>query len=186
VADAFGGGGDLFGSADPFACAAAPDPFASADPFAAAPAADPFAAAPDPFAAAPAADPFAAAHDPFAAAPDPFAAAPAADPFGTPSKGGWMPVGSSMDPVQQAVHRFRVATTTGEWEAALQSLIEALIRRGFSLAQVDPLLKFRQQVTAQPGFISQSDRKLWIRQMETWLEALFNPPGSSRQESFWK
>ena len=91
-----------------------------------------------------------------------------------------------MDPIQQAMHRLRVAATTGEWEAALQTLIEALIRRGFNLAQVDPLLQFRQQLVAKPGFIAQSDRNLWMSQMETWLEALFNPPGSSRQENFWK
>lgn len=210
-ADPFGSAQPFAASADPFGPSA--DPFAAAaDPFAAP--ADPFAAPADPFASAPpAADPFSAAPDPFASPPDPFAddpftraavdlltakasasdpwkhSAPVQDPFASPG-GGWVaaspPPPTPESECKVAMQRLQNAQTAEEWERALSTLIEALIRKGLGLRQVDPLLEFRRQLLSRYGAIPQQERVNWLGQVDTWLNAIFNPPGSSRQESFWR
>lgn len=200
---------DPFGAAasDPFAAPSA-DPFAAPanDPFGAA-ASDPFAApAADPF-AAPLNDPF-AAPEPMACADEAlyeasfgpplemecssaWAPAPAAPPppkaesakklVAGPSS-GWQ-ADAAQDEVQSALHKVRQAHSSREWEQALQALLEALVRRGFQLSQLQPLQDLLRRVQAMHGPVTAAGA--WLRQVEVWVNKLLHNPGSARTDNFW-
>ena len=182
--DAFGPAGD--------------SPAWGSDPFA-----EPFAAAADPFGGPPAADPFARSEAGLDAdkagpvyskfegqAPAPPPPPPACSQPAPKRASGWAPAsppapGPAADPVQEAIQHMRLAHTPADWQAALQRLIEALVRRGFSLTQLDSLQRFQQQLAQRHSPISASEASTWLRQVEEVVESLLHPTASRRQDSFW-
>ena len=204
------GGGDPFAApaCDPFG-APASDPFAAADAFAApadpfgAPASDPF-AAPQPFAApAPCpeppsnltleAAPPASSFWQEAAAPAPPPPPPPAGPAlrqqaPVPAKSVVAGAASSWkaesgpDEVQAALGNLRQAFTALDWQNALQALIEALIRRGFTLQQLNPLQDLLGRLKSGGAAISTTG---WLQRTEKWVQNLLNNPGSARADNFW-
>jgi Ca-activated chloride channel family protein len=196
----FGGGGSFGGSGG-----AGSDPFASAgDPFGA-PAADPFASAPEPMACFEAemdCDLFSAElSQPTLSLRDECKRAPAPPPPPPPPArsmaasgpglgSGWVPASPpapspTADAVQEALQRMERAQDVADWDSALQLLIEALVRRGFSLAQLDALQRFRQLLAGRSGPILAQQALSWRQQVQTVVNALLNNTPSGRQETFW-
>ncbi len=83
------------------------------------------------------------------------------------------------------MQKIRLATGVLDWDLALQLLIESLIRKGCSLAQVDQLLLLRQQLRAYQGGFSGGERQRWVQQVEGWVQSMLHT-SSGRQDSFWK
>lgn len=86
------------------------------------------------------------------------------------------------DEVQAALDKVRQAFTALDWQAALQALIEALVRRGFQLDQLAPLQDLLRRLQTGGGAIPTSG---WLQQTEKWVQSLLNNPGSARADNFW-
>ncbi|MBS2034894.1 VWA domain-containing protein [bacterium] len=196
-------GADPFVSAgaDPFAAAPGADPFAApgADPFASA-GADPFSAppAPDPFAepvafefeAAPMAEPALDCGSVWQSVPLPAPAPPAAAPplrraapkLESGPASGWK-ADAVQDEVQAALQLARGASSSRDWNLALQALIEALVRRGFQLNQLEPLQDLLRRVQSMHGPVTAASA--WLQQVEKWVNSLLHNPASARADNFW-
>ncbi|MBT9587868.1 VWA domain-containing protein [bacterium] len=119
------------------------------------------------------------------------APAPPPPPPPSPAPGsGWVPAsppapGPALDAVQEALQKVRLAQTLADWDAAIQMLIEALVRRGFSLAQLNSLQQFRQLLAGRSGQIVGTKAAVWRQQVETVVNALLTNTPSTRQDTFW-
>ena len=210
--DPFAGTADAFcaPAADPFGAPAASDPFACApepcfeeadldcDMFCDDLCAEPM-AAPMLDMIAPARDIASAKKDrgemelkraPAPAPPPPPPPAPCRQLSSPPAGSGWVPAsppaaGPAQDAVQEALQRVRLAQTLADWDAAIQLLIEALIRRGFSLAQLTSLQQFRQLLAGRSGQIIGTKAAVWRQQVETVVNGLLTNTPSTRQDTFW-
>jgi len=98
---------------------------------------------------------------------------------------GWKAEATGPDEVQVSLLKVRQARTARDWELALQSLIEALVRRGFPLNQLTALQHLLQRVQAQPGVMNLAQTGNWLQQVQKWVGELINQPGSARQDNFW-
>lgn len=87
------------------------------------------------------------------------------------------------DEVQSALQRLHQAHSTRDWDLALQALIEALVRRGFQLSQLQPLQDLLRRVQGMHGPVTAAGS--WLRQTEQWVHNLLNNPGSARADNFW-
>jgi len=103
----------------------------------------------------------------------------------TPAASGWTADSTGPDEVQVSLLKMRQARTGRDWELALQSLIEALVRRGFPLNQLTALQHLLQRVQAQPGGTNLTQTGNWLQQVQKWVNELLNTPGSVRQDNFW-
>jgi Ca-activated chloride channel family protein len=95
---------------------------------------------------------------------------------------GWK-AEAAPDEVQSALQRLRQAHSSGDWDLALQALIEALVRRGFQLNQLQPLQDLLRRVQAMHGPVTAASA--WMRQTEEWVHNLLHNPGSARADNFW-
>jgi Ca-activated chloride channel family protein len=92
---------------------------------------------------------------------------------------GWKAEGG-IDEVQAALMQIRQASNARTWELALQSLIEALVRRGFQLQQLSPLQDLLRRVQSGGAAVPTTG---WLQQTEKWVQSLLS--GTSRADSFW-
>ena len=102
-----------------------------------------------------------------------------------PAASGWKADSSGPDEVQVSLLKVRQARTARDWELALQSLIEALVRRGFPLDQLTPLQHLLQRVKAEHGLTKLTQAGSWLQQVQQWVNDLLYQPGSARQDNFW-
>ena len=160
--------------------------------------------APDPFACGPSlsdvcfSDPFGAAAPPPAPPPPPPPSPARSQSIGfreesekkmkresAPCASGWEADSSGPDEVQVSLLKVRQARTARDWELALQSLLEALVRRGFQLNQLTALQHLLQRVQSQHGGMTMTQASSWLQQVQKWVNDLLNQPGSARQDNFW-
>ncbi|MFN8611394.1 MAG: VIT domain-containing protein [Vulcanimicrobiota bacterium] len=87
------------------------------------------------------------------------------------------------DQVQSALVQLRQAVSGREWELALQALVEALVRRGFQLSQLQPLQDLLRRVQSLQGPVTAG--QAWLAQVERWVSSLLHNPASARADNFW-
>jgi Ca-activated chloride channel homolog len=114
------------------------------------------------------------------------------DPGGVPGgpPAAWNPPTAPMRPgpvdeVQEGLRQLRGASSVQALEAALRLLVEALIRRGYTLDQLQPLHGMIQHLLTLPFAASGFEVSSWARQCEDWLDHALRNPTSPRAENFW-
>ena len=95
-----------------------------------------------------------------------------------------LPVAPSLAPPRVPLEEIRQALSLEDWDQALCRLIEWLIRQGCPFQEVDPLVHFRLRVLTRSGPLPDSRRRLWVHQVEAFVEALLQGTTNS-EESFW-
>lgn len=90
-----------------------------------------------------------------------------------------------VDEVQEGLRLLRGASTVRDLEQALRLLMEGLIRRGYTLEQLQPLNGMIQHLLTLPHGASGFEISSWARQCEEWLDHALRNPTSPRAENFW-